>query len=96
MNEGVGTVTVRLPTVLVQLLGGDRDVVVSGATLREAMDDLIQRRPDVALHLFNESGELRGNVLCFCNDVLTRSREDLSIPIHAGDTITILNSVAGG
>ena len=96
MNEGVGTVTVRLPTVLVQLLGGDRDVAVSGATLREAMDDLMQRRPDVALHLFNESGELRGNVLCFCNDVLTRSREDLSVPIRAGDTITILNSVAGG
>ena len=96
MNEGMGTVTVRLPTVLVQLLGGDRYVVVQGATLREAMDDLMQRRPDVALHLFNESGELRGNVLCFCNDVLTRSREDLSIPISAGDTITILNSVAGG
>ena len=50
----------------------------------------------VALHLFNESGELRGNVLCFCNDVLTRSREDLSVAIRAGDTITILNSVAGG
>ena len=96
MNEGVGAVTVRLPTVLVQLLGGDRDVAVQGATLREAMDDLMQRRPDVALHLFNESGELRGNVLCFCNDVLTRSREDLSLPISAGDTITILNSVAGG
>ncbi len=96
MNEGVGAVTVRLPTVLVQLLGGDRDVAVSGATLREAMDDLMQRRPDVALHLFNESGELRGNVLCFCNDVLTRSRENLSLPISAGDTITILNSVAGG
>ena len=96
MNEGVGTVTVRLPTVLVQLLGGDRNVEVKGGTLREAMDDLMQRRPDVALHLFNESGELRGNVLCFCNDVLTRSREDLAVPIRAGDTITILNSVAGG
>ena len=96
MNEALGRVTVRLRTALVQLLGGDRDVVVEGTTLREAMDDLMQRRPDVALHLFNESGELRGNVLCFCNDVLTRAREDLSLPIRPGDTITILNSVAGG
>ena len=96
MNDAVGRVTVRLPTVLVQLLGGDRDVIVEGNTLREAMDDLMQRRPDVALHLFDESGELRGNVLCFCNETLTRSREDLSVPIRSGDTITILNSVAGG
>ena len=102
MNEGAtrvssaASVTVRLPTALVRLVGGDRDVRVSGSTLREAMDDLMKRRPEVALHLFNESGELRGNVLCFCNDVLTRAREDLSTPIRDGDTITILSSVAGG
>ena len=102
MNEGAtrvssaASVTVRLPTALVRLVGGDRDVRVSGSTLREAMDDLMKRRPEVALHLFNESGELRGNVLCFCNDVLTRAQEDLSIPIRDGDTITILSSVAGG
>ena len=35
MDEGVGAVTVRLPTVLVQLLGGDRDVAGPGqATAR--------------------------------------------------------------
>ena len=73
MSDEPAPVTVRLPTALVRLVGGDRDISVEGSTLREAMDDLIQRRPDVALHLFNESGELRGNVLCFCNDVLTRS-----------------------
>jgi molybdopterin synthase sulfur carrier subunit len=91
-----GRVTVRLPTALIRLLGGERNVAVRGDTLREVMDDLMRCRPDVALHLFNESGELRGNVLCFCNDVLTRSRQDLSAPVRPGDTITILNSVAGG
>ena len=97
MNEASnGGVTVRLPNALVQLVGGEREIQVQGATLREAMDDLMRRRPDVALHLFNESGELRGNVLCFCNDVLTRAREDLHVPVRSGDTITILNSVSGG
>lgn len=96
MSGDGGGVTVRLPSALIRLLGGERDVVVQGTTLREAMDDLMKRRPDVALHLFNESGELRGNVLCFCNEVLTRSRQDLSAPVQPGDTITILNSVAGG
>ena len=87
MSKDSGKVTVRLPTALVRLLGGDRDVDVVGGTLREVMDDLVQRRPDVGLHLLNESGELRGNVLCFCNDVLTRSRQDLSVPVQPGDTI---------
>jgi molybdopterin synthase sulfur carrier subunit len=96
MTADEARVTVRLPAVLVDLLGGERNVAVRGATLREAMDDLMKCRPDVALHLFDESGELRGNVLCFCNDVLTRSRQDLSAPLRSGDTITILNSVAGG
>ncbi len=96
MAEAAGEVIVRLPKALVQLVGGDRDIAVTGSTLREAMVDLMRRRPDVALHLFNESGEFRGNVLCFCNDELTRSREDMSATIRAGDTITILNSVAGG
>ena len=96
MSADEGRVTVRLPAVLVDLLGGERNVAVRGATLREALDDLMKCRPDVALHLFDESGELRGNVLCFCNDVLTRSRQDLSAPLRPGDTITILNSVAGG
>ena len=96
MSADEGRVTVRLPAVLVDLLGGERNVAVRGATLREALDGLMKCRPDVALHLFDESGELRGNVLCFCNDVLTRSRQDLSAPLRPGDTITILNSVAGG
>ena len=41
MNEASGTVTVRLPTVLVQLLGGCRDQSakdISDAVLDEAMN----------------------------------------------------------
>ena len=87
---------VRLPAVLSQMVGGDRRVEVSGTTLAEALQDLIRQRPGLALHLFDESGSLRGHILCFCNDSYTRGSQGLEVPVGPGDTITILNSVSGG
>ncbi len=87
---------VRLPAVLVQLIGGERTHEVSGSTLQEALDDLVRLRPALGLHLFDESGALRRHILCFCNDVYTRGRDGLDVPVAEGDTITILNTFSGG
>ena len=87
---------VRLPAVLVQLIGGERTLEVSGTTLQQALDDLVRQRPALGLHLFDESGTMRRHILCFCNDVYTRGRDGLDVPVAEGDTITILNSVSGG
>ena len=92
----MGDVTVRLPAVLSQLIGGERRVAVRGGTLREALDDLVQKRPELGLHLFDESGGMRRHILCFCNQVYTRGALGLEVPVHAGDEITILNSMSGG
>ena len=92
----VGELTVRLPAVLSQLVGGERSVAVHGATLQEALDDLVRQRPALGLHLFDEAGAMRRHILCFCNDVYTRGVEGLEVPVNPGDQITILNSVSGG
>ena len=55
-----------------------------------------QLRPELALHLFDESGAMRGNILWSCNDVCQRGRKSLAMAVKPGDTITILNSVSGG
>ena len=87
-------VTVRLPAMLVELVGGARQVEVAGDTLRSALDDLLRKRPALGLHLIDESGALRRHVRCFCNDTFAHS--DLDLPLRSGDTITILHSVSGG
>ncbi len=92
----MGELTVRLPAVLSQLVGGERSVAVRGATLQEALDDLVRQRPSLGLHLFDEAGVMRRHILCFCNQVYTRGVEGLEVPVHSGDEITILNSVSGG
>ncbi len=92
----MGELTVRLPAVLSQLVGGERSVAVQGVTLQEALDDLVRQRPELGLHLFDEGGVMRRHILCFCNQVYTRGVEGLEIPVNPGDEITILNSVSGG
>ena len=87
-------VTVSLPRVLAELVGGEREIAVAGDTLKSALEDLVRQRPGLRLHLLDESGALRRHVLCFCNETFTR--KDLGVPVRPGDTITILHSVSGG
>ena len=90
------TVTVRLPGVLGQLVGGQRKIDVCGGTVREALTDLVRRKPALALHVYDEHGALRRHVRCFCNEEYASERGGLDAPLRPGDTITLLNSVAGG
>ena len=89
-------VVVQLPRVLADLVACERHVVVEGATVADALDDLVRRHPKFGLHLFDDTGELRRHVLCFCNEVNTRTRSDLERVRVDGDQLTLVNSVAGG
>jgi molybdopterin converting factor small subunit len=92
----VADVTIRLPRVLAQMVGGERRFDVCGESIGEALNDLVRRRPVLALHFFDEAGSLRRHILCFHNDAYARDGQGLDPPVRSGDTITILNSVAGG
>ena len=89
--------TVRLPGMLAELMEGESRVAVKGETLREALEDLVRRRPLLTVHIFDDARQVRRHILCFHGqDQITRWDEDLDIPVHAGDTVTILHSVSGG
>jgi molybdopterin synthase sulfur carrier subunit len=89
-------VTVRIPPALSQLTACEKHVEVTGGTAAEALRDLVDQRPALAPHLFDESGSLRRLVLCFYKGESIRTADELKHPLEDGDTLTIVNSVAGG
>jgi len=50
--------TVRIPKPFRSVTAGKALVSAAGATVGEALDDLLQRFPDLKSHLFDDHGEL--------------------------------------
>lgn len=89
-------VTLQLPAVLAPMSGGEREIELEGATVAEALADLVRTRPALGVHLFDESGAVRQYIACFHNEAYVLASEGLSRRLEDGDRITILNSIAGG
>jgi cysteine synthase B len=87
---------VRLPTVLRQAAGGQREVEVSGATVGEILDGLFDAHPAVRSQLQTDDGELHRFVNIYLNDEDVRLLDWLETPVDDGDTLTILPAMAGG
>lgn len=92
-------VTIELPSVLSQVVGGASTVEVEADTLEGALHALIARFPGLEVQLFEESGAFRQHVLCFHNGQNTRWTETNGIPVVPvadGDTIRLMQAVSGG
>ncbi|HEX5136593.1 MAG TPA: MoaD/ThiS family protein [Planctomycetota bacterium] len=89
-------VTIELPSMLGNVLGGLRRVEARGDTWRDALEDAFHRLPALRVHVFDEAGALRRHVLCFVNDVNTRFGEGVPERLADGDRITIMQAVSGG
>jgi adenylyltransferase/sulfurtransferase len=71
-------------------------VEVSAATVGGALTVLAERHPDIRKHIFNESGQLRSFVNVFVGSDDVRQLQGLETPVHNGDEISIVPSIAGG
>ena len=88
--------TVKLPSLLAMVVEGRFEIPVEGGTIREALNDLVRRHPELGIHLFNESGGFREHVLCFHNGTNTRWMDDLAGSVAEGDELMIHQAVSGG
>ena len=87
---------VLLPTALRHLVGNQDAVLLSGKTVAEVMNDLVNKFPELRKHLFNNEGKLRNFVNVYVNDEDVRYMQEENTPVKEGDTVSIVPSIAGG
>jgi molybdopterin converting factor small subunit len=88
--------TVRIPTQLRSLSGGEAEVTVDGSTVGEVLKALDAAHPGFAARLFDDGGGLRRFVNVFVADEDVRFAQGLDTPVEPGQTVSIIPAVAGG
>jgi len=86
----------RIPTPLRPYAEGQSEINVKGATVGEALDDLVTQFPTLKKHLFTENAELRPFVNLFLGDEDVRHLQGVETPLKEGDKLMIIPSIAGG
>ena len=88
-------ITVRIPTPLRSLTGGNEQVDVSGATLREVIEALEKQHPGIKDRLLDEKG-VRRFVNIYVGDEDSRFLDGLETKLSSGTEISIVPAIAGG
>jgi adenylyltransferase/sulfurtransferase len=87
---------INIPTPLRPFTDKKESVEVSGATVGELLNDLTTRYRGLRKHLYADNGRLRNFVNVYLNDEDIRYLQREDTPVKAGDTLSIVPSVAGG
>ena len=87
---------IHIPTPLRQYAGKQSAIDVKGASVADALADLVTQHPDLRRHLYTEDGKLRAFVNVYVNDEDIRYLQKEATAIHDSDSISIVPSIAGG
>jgi len=90
------SVRVQLPPVLRNVMGGQRWLEADGETVCGALRHLSANHPQLALHLFDEQGAVRHNIVCLHDGALVRTRDMAAHRVQPGDELVLTNALAGG
>ena len=86
---------VRIPPTLRNEVGGERELIGEGETVREVLEDLSGRYPALESQLF-EAGGLAPFVNVYVGGEDVRTRDGLDTPVRTGDQLILLPAMAGG
>ncbi len=89
------TSVVRIPPTLRAETGGEREVLASGQTVRELIDDLVERFPGLRAQLADADG-LPPFVNVYVEGEDVRTRDGLETRVADGSTVILLPAMAGG
>jgi MoaD family protein len=88
-------ITVRIPTPLRSLTGGEEQVQTPGETVKAVIETLEQKHPGLKDRLLDDKG-VRRFVNIYVGDEDIRFLDGLETKLKAGDEISIVPAIAGG
>jgi sulfur-carrier protein adenylyltransferase/sulfurtransferase len=90
------SVTVSIPTPLRNFTAGRDTVELVGDTVGQVLDSLLAAHTGLKRHLLQDDGRLRNFVSLYLNETDIRHLASTATPVHPGDVLTIVPSIAGG
>lgn len=75
---------------------GSKTFTVEGATVRQAVENLLAVAPVMRGYLLDDQGALRHHVAAFVDGVVVRDKQSLSEPVGPGGEIYLVQALSGG
>lgn len=88
--------TVRIPTPLRKYTEGKDEVSVTGANVRELLDNLDSAHSGIGERIRDDKGAVRRFVNVFVGEEDIRFLDGLETPVKEGDEVSIIPAIAGG
>ena len=89
-------VTVKIPTQLRAVTGGEAEATADGTTVAEVLDSLYETHEELRERIASEDGGLRRFVNIYLAGEDIRFLDGLDTPVADGAELTVLPAVAGG
>jgi molybdopterin converting factor small subunit len=88
--------TVRIPPVLREQAGGNKQIEIEGDTVGAVLDALSTQHPALREQLFTGEGELNRFVNVYVDGRDVRYEQQLETAVDSRATVVILPAMAGG
>jgi sulfur-carrier protein len=89
-------IRIEIPPPMRDLTDGKVEVTANGATVKEAIADLVQNYPTLKSKLFDEKGSIRQHINIFVNDEDIRYLDEMDTKLTDGVLLALIPAVAGG
>ena len=88
--------TVRFPALMKYYVDNQTEILVSGSTVNELVENMLGKYPALKPHLFDSAGNLRRHFNIFVNGVHIRELNGLETRVNEDDKVILMASAAGG
>lgn len=92
----VAGITISVPGLLRDCIGGVARADLHAATAAEAVAVMLDTYPRLRVHLYDEDGRMRDHVFLALNGSSVKRSADLEVPLRDGDRLDVVQAVSGG